>query len=269
MIEVKLNYQVEFFDTHYGLLSMDIATPEFSGTIKAFRRPEPQRQDEYITIKKQVNCKEFTGQHALIIGGSRGLGEITAKLLAAGGANVTITYCRGEDDASRVVNEIVSNGGHASYFQFDVLSPKIPDDNVNCFTPSHLYYFASPFIEPGITGDFSPELFNKFCDFYVVGFAKTLSLLQQYGLRGIFYPSTVFIDELPGNLGEYVVAKGAGEVLVNFLKATINKMRIYCPRLPKVSTDQTVSITPAENQEPTSAMIQELRAFRESPTKWH
>jgi NAD(P)-dependent dehydrogenase (short-subunit alcohol dehydrogenase family) len=38
---------------------------------------------------------EFAGATALIIGGSRGLGELTAKLLAKGGARILITYATG------------------------------------------------------------------------------------------------------------------------------------------------------------------------------
>ena len=42
---------------------------------------------------------EFANVRALVIGGSRGLGEITAKIIAAGGGDVWITYRRGKEDA--------------------------------------------------------------------------------------------------------------------------------------------------------------------------
>ena len=65
-----------------------------------------------------VNRDEFKGQSALIIGGSRGLGEVTAKLLAAGSADVRLSYYQGEEDAIGIVDDISSNGGCAEYFQY-------------------------------------------------------------------------------------------------------------------------------------------------------
>ncbi len=52
-------------------------------------------------VGPHVSANEFTGAAALVVGGSRGLGELTAKLLAAGGGRVTITYAYGEGDALR------------------------------------------------------------------------------------------------------------------------------------------------------------------------
>ena len=65
--------------------------------------------------------EEFQGQKALIVGGSRGLGEVTAKCIAAGGGEVYITFHRGSADAIRVSREIGDGGGECLNFQFDVL----------------------------------------------------------------------------------------------------------------------------------------------------
>ena len=59
-------------------------------------------------------------QSALIIGGSRGIGEVTAKILAAGGANVLITYNKGKNDAEKVVSDINSHGGVAAMLHYDI-----------------------------------------------------------------------------------------------------------------------------------------------------
>jgi len=48
---------------------------------------------------------------------------------------------------------------------------------------------------------FSPHLFNKFCDYYISGFINIVKLIEGPGTRHIFYPSTVFIDELLKNMG--------------------------------------------------------------------
>jgi hypothetical protein len=261
-----MNYEVTKLDRRFGLVLIKIVAPEMTGIIRAFRRPVPQEQANYQTLKHQVDSNEFAGQRALVIGGSRGLGEVAAKLLSGGGADVKITYHQGKEDARRIVNDIVSNGGIADNFHFDVLIPKIDphDISINDWVPTHLYYFATPFIFSGVKGIFSPQLFDKFCDYYVVGFINTVNQVREFGIRRIFYPSTVAIDELPTNMGEYAAAKIASEMLCTFLEKTNREMTIYKPRFPRVATDQTVSIMPVTNQDPVPIMIKELRSFRDS-----
>jgi NAD(P)-dependent dehydrogenase (short-subunit alcohol dehydrogenase family) len=59
------------------------------------------------------------GQVAWISGGTKGIGEGTAKLFAEEGALVAITG-RGEEDGNRVVKEIVQKGGKAIFIRCDV-----------------------------------------------------------------------------------------------------------------------------------------------------
>jgi len=261
-----MNYAVTNLDRRFGLVLMKIIAPDMTGIIKAFRRPAPQEQANYLTLKHHVDSNEFAGQRALVIGGSRGLGEVTAKLLSGGGADVKITYHQGKEDARRIVDDIVSGGGIADSFYFDVLNPKIDphDISISDWIPTHLYYFATPFIFSGLKGIFSPQLFGKFCNYYVVGFINTVSQVSEFGIRRTFYPSTVAIDELPTNMGEYAAAKIASEILCTFLEKTNREMVIYKPRFPRVATDQTVSIMPVTNQDPVPIMIKELRYFRDS-----
>ena len=235
-----MHYEVTKFDRRFGLVLLKVIAPEMTGTIKAFRRPAPQEQADCLTLKNHVDSNEFADQRALVIGGSRGLGEVAAKLLAAGGADVKITYYHGKEDARRVVNDIISVGGVAKSLYFDVLNPKsYPTDTYkNDWDPTHLYYFATPFIVPG-KRNFSVELFNKFCDYYVAGFTNTLHQISDFGIRNVFYPSTVYIDDPPNNMGEYAAAKIAGEMLCSVLEKNNQQMTIYRPRLPRMATDQT------------------------------
>jgi hypothetical protein len=258
-----LKYKVKEFDKRFGLVFMDIAAPGLKGFIKALRRPGPQEQANFLTMKRHVMKNEFANQRALIIGGSRGLGEVAAKLLAAGGADVKITYNLGADDARFIVDDIVSNGGIADCFHFNVLNPNL-DAIIKNWSPTHLYYFATPVISPGTKGKFSHHLFNKFCNYYIAGFINTVNLLRDLEIKGIFYPSTIYVDELPTNMGEYSVAKIASETLCCFLEKSIRGLKIYKPRLPRMATDQTVSIIPADREDPVTIMIKELRSFQDS-----
>lgn len=58
----------------------------------------------------------------LITGGSRGIGAATARLAAAKGHAVCLTYLSGSEDAARVTDEITSAGGQALALQADMRS---------------------------------------------------------------------------------------------------------------------------------------------------
>lgn len=264
-----LTYEVKKLDTRFGLVLLDVASASMTGTVKAFLRPSPQEQLAFCELREHVKRREFANQRALVVGGSRGLGEVTAKLLAAGGADVRITYFRGAEKARRVVDEITSGGGSADSRPFDVL-----DDRTSIvqrlgvgWAPTHLYYFPTPYIAAGMKGTFSMTLFQRFCDYYLTGFQKVVEHLSSLGLMASFYPSSVYVDEVPLNMGEYAAAKVAGEVLCTYLEKT-QGVRIYAPRLPRMATDQTASILPTRNEDPAFIMIEYLRKLEDpSPTK--
>jgi hypothetical protein len=266
--DAVMNYEVTDYDDRYSSLSMSVVGPDAKGTIHAFLRPAPRRQISFADAQRIVESSEFSEQRALVVGGSRGLGEVAAKLLAAGGADVKITYYKGADDARRIVDEIVSGGGITNCFCFDILKPE-PDlvKQLEGDTKvTHLYYFATPYIAAANKGKFSPQLFRRFCDYYVVGFLNIFKGLQDAGccLQKIFYPSSVFIDELPVNMGEYATAKMAGEVLCSFLEKTNNGIKIIKSRLPKLATDQTSSLLPDQNLDQVPILLEQLRSLRDA-----
>ena len=262
----RLNYQVLSHDPRIGLLTVAVQAPGMKGTLRAFARPSPQSQGAYLELSKLVQKDEFSDQIALIIGGSRGLGEVTSKLLAAGGARVVITYCLGSHEAQSIVEQIKKEGGSAKCFAYDVLDPKSlrKKDLKSEWAPTHLYYFATPVISMGLRSSFSLSLFQKFCDYYVAGFFNTFQIVQRVGqeLNGIFYPSTVFIDDLPSNMAEYVAAKSAGESICALLHKKSPSMNIFKPRLPKAATDQTASLLPTDKKDPALLMLEKLRQFQ-------
>ncbi|MGJ5816133.1 SDR family oxidoreductase [Paludibaculum fermentans] len=58
----------------------------------------------------------------LITGGGRGIGAATARLAAAKGYTVCLTYLQGSEEATKVVTEITAAGGHALALQADMRS---------------------------------------------------------------------------------------------------------------------------------------------------
>lgn len=262
--EPLLKYAVKRYNAAIGMVSMELEGPGCHGDIRAFRRPSPKQQPSISEIAKLVTKDEFTNQRALVIGGSRGMGEIAVKMLAAGGADVSFTYNMGEEDAVRICDDAESAGVRVRRFQYNVLSA---DDQSATFEDAdyratHIYYFATPFVFGGNKGVFVNELFDKFCRFYVNGFVTALERFRETEKCAILYPSTVAIDELPVNMGEYVAAKTAGEALVSFLVKSDRSLSIHCPRLPRVATDQTVSLVPVKNGDPVEILLKEIRLLQ-------
>ena len=237
-----LKYEVSRFDDRFSLFSIKVKGPDMMGTVKAFARPAPESQESFAVISEKIQPKEFEGIKAIVIGGSRGIGEVTAKILAAGGAKVCITYSSGVDDARQTAQEINVGGGCVEYVHFDVLSdPRDMESELRFWIDAdQLYYFATPFIGAAVKKTFSEQLFEKYCSYYVTGFNNTVYaiLKAERTSRKIFYPSSIFVDTFPLNMGEYAAAKAAGEILCTFLEKANSGLVVYKPRLPMLSTDR-------------------------------
>lgn len=265
-----LEYAVNKFDRRYSLVFMEIKAPRMIGSIKSFFRPKARDQGHYLDLKKLVDDDEFFGQRALVLGGSRGLGEVAAKLLAAGSADVKVTYKQGKTDAHRVVGEIRSYDGRIGAFYLDALDQEQDTlrELLSGWVPTHVYYFVTPFIFAGVKGRISIKLFAEFNNYYFAGFLSVLTPLINAGVKRIFYPSSVAIDEVPLDMGEYAAAKAAGEILCQFLQKSFNGLKIYKPRLPRMSTDQTASFMPhLSDEESAPIMLDHLRLFRDMSIK--
>jgi hypothetical protein len=263
----SLYYHVTDCNKRLARVSMDVEAPGVKGQLTAFLRPLPQGQATFTDVCRQVESEEFSAQQALIVGGSRGLGEVTAKLLAGGGAEVILTYYRGEQDAQRIVEEIVAHGAYADSFPLNILEPlqALSGRIANPSKPLYLYYFATPYIFGAAKGKFSSQRFAIFSQYYVSGFFRTVEAVAdlKIGLRRVFYPSSAAIEELPLDMAEYAAAKMAGETICDFLQKAHPGLIIHKPRLPRVATDQTVSLLPVNTQEPVPVLLRNLRYLRQ------
>lgn len=259
----NFNYNIKKVDRRFSLVLLNIFGPSFDGLIKSFIRPDKLKTIKFNIIKKVIKKSKFNGQNAIIIGGSRGIGEVTTKLLSAGSANVKFSFNSSEKEAFKITNDINKNGGKVSYFQYNILSKKnkMLKSILKDFSPTHLYYFATPFIFIGSRGSYSKTIYEKFYQYYVVGFENTLSCLIDKGLKKVFYPSTVAIDQNPPDMQEYITAKREGEKLCNSLEKKHSHLEIYKPRLPRIETDQTVSLFSVKNENPISVQLEHLNIF--------
>jgi hypothetical protein len=262
--ELTMQYKVVNYDGRFNLATVKIVSPGAEGVITGFLRPIPSVQSSIEKVQEKVDSTSFSGQVALIVGGSRGLGEITAKMLAAGGAKVYLTYATGRQDAEKIVNDLEMSGLQADCFSLDILSDETELDRTisqKCHDISHIYYFCSPFIGSAPKGLFRNEVFMRFCDYYVSGFNKLFKITANKGIKNYFYPSTVFLSEQPLNMGEYTAAKAAGESLCSLLSKSVESINILNPRLPKLATDQTVSVIGKRIDSPDAIMLNQLNQF--------
>ncbi len=258
----RLEWSVERLEDRFRMVKIRVFAPGVQGRLDAFFRPKPVAQADYATVLGQVTPGQFAGQHALVIGGTRGAGEVTAKLLAAGGAQVVVSYHQGSGDAERVAAEIRSGGGHCAVLGLDVAAgaPAVADLFGPGLAPTHCYYFASPHIAPNKSRSWDAGLFACFCRIYVDAFADLVRALADGPNPActFFYPSSIYVEQPEKGFAEYAAAKGAGEALCVQLAARYPQARFLAPRLPRMATDQTASIVPIKSESALDTMLAHL-----------
>ena len=118
-----VSFCVGTVDPRFRVVRLKVSANGLVGTLESFARPPPIEQAGIAQLAHLVRPGEFADTHALVIGGSRGLGEVTAKLLAAGGAHVTLTYATGSVDAERIRDDIEAWGAPCRIVQYDIRRP--------------------------------------------------------------------------------------------------------------------------------------------------
>ena len=240
--ERACTYTVARAERRFNLVALDLSSAAGGGRLTALVRNPPIAQPAYSEVRTRVDAAAFAELRALVIGGSRGLGETQAKVLAAGGADVIITYARGRDDAERVAAEIAVDGGRCAVMPYDSAAPAL-DALPAGWNPTHVLYFSTPHITPNRAA-WDPDIFERLCAHYVHGFAALVNLAERTlpraePRRRYLYPSTVYLDAPPANLAEYVAAKAAGEMLCRTLALRHAGADFVVRRLPRLHTDQT------------------------------
>ena len=247
-----IDFEVISVDERFNIINIESQGPSFKSNIKAFYRPLQVTQRKIEDLKEHLISNEFKDFRALIIGASRGLGELTAKCLGHGGANLMLTYSKGKSDIINVIDDIKKYNKNVSTFQLDVTKT----ENINFkiikeFQPTHIFYYATPFIFGGTKNKFSDELYNKFRVFYYDAFEFLVKNLSKYKNDiNFLYPSSIAVEEEPDDMLEYTLAKKEGEELCQKLENKYLNFKIYCPRLPRLETDQTVSLSTVKNEDP-------------------
>ncbi len=258
-----LHYAVTYVDERFRKLRIAVEGRAIEGVLEVLVRVPPVRQASMEVIAKCLQPGEFAGMNALVIGGSRGLGELTSKLIAGGGGTVTLTYALGRADAEAVVDEIQAWGGNALALSYDVRQP--PADQLHTLQsePTHLFYFATGTIFRPRLGVLLAPVLAEFMQFYVQGFYDLCLALTARPRKQlfVFYPSTVALDERPAGMTEYAMAKAAGEQLCADMNLSLADLRILVHRVPRLLTDQTAGVLPERETDTLEALLPILRTM--------
>lgn len=234
------------------------------GRLWALARPAPVMQPDMAAVMQHVPSGRFAGRNILIVGGSRGLGELAAKILAAGGARVTLTYRLGSNDAARIVADIQQHGGQAAAFQFEVGAPGWEETLARHGSGhDHLCYFATPPIVDGDGQSLSEPLFDRYAGVYVTHFIQVAQWMarQTSGKFSLFNASSVAVAAPPLRNLEYAAAKAASEACCRWLEAAHPSARIHVARFPRLLTDQTASFLSAGESDNLETVLSELTAW--------
>jgi NAD(P)-dependent dehydrogenase (short-subunit alcohol dehydrogenase family) len=240
-----LRFRVTRFDPRMQMVRIAVDGP-LRGELRAFVRPAPQAQPSAIELQHLLRAGEFEGTRSIVIGGSRGLGEIAAKLIAAGGGDVTLTYALGAADADRVAEDIgaTPGAGRCEVRRF-VSGNDAPHHLAPTAKPDAILYFATPRIFGRSAAAYDPDLRRRFDAIYVEAFADLClwadSLQAPRPVR-LLVPSSVAVAERPRGMTEYAMSKAAAEVLAHDLDRALRGIEIVAERLPRLETDQTATI---------------------------
>jgi NAD(P)-dependent dehydrogenase (short-subunit alcohol dehydrogenase family) len=256
-----IRYGVTSVHDQFRLVKQTVEGGGWSGTIESIVRIPPVAQSSLGALAGLVDGSEFQETSALIIGGSRGLGELTAKLIVAGGGAVTITYSIGRDDAIEVQRQIREWGGKCEVLQYDATLPATSQFAHLDSTPTSLYYFATTPIFVRKTRLYTPAVFEKFYRVYAEGFYEvcTTTLRDSKPGSSVFFPSSVAVEDHPLDMTEYAMAKAAGEILCGDLARSKEGFRFIVERLPRMLTDQTASVMPVKTIDPLEVMLPIVR----------
>lgn len=267
--DALLHYRVERAIERYRMVTLEVEGLGIAGRVETFSRVPPALQASVDSIARYVSKDEFSGTHALIVGGSRGLGELTAKVIAAGGGEVTITYAVGKEEADAVAKEIQQSGGCCDVIAFDALQPSAPQLRNLTKPVTHAYYYATGQIFRVKKGLYSPEIYREFTKFYVDSFIDLCQSLATEPSKtvSVFYPSSVAVIDRPADMTEYSMAKAAGEVLSEDINRYMQGVRVVVYRLPRLPTDQTLSVVPVRCADPLEVILPIIRDVQGTKTK--
>ena len=238
--EKDLYSKISYLDDRSKIIKLKFTYNYISGEITSCFRPQ---LNKLINVKNLIHNKEsiYRNFKALVIGGSKGIGEAITKLILLKGGNVDFTYNNSAKRANYILNSLKKSKLNLKAKKFDVTKNNELSNFFNFERYNLVFYFATPKIFIKNDNNFDESLYNSFYDYYVRGFEKILLSAKKFKNKITFYyPSTIEIKNKSSIYQEYIKAKKNGEKICKLYSK--KGYRILFQRLPRVTTDQTISM---------------------------
>ena len=223
-VSYKLGSEVAHISSSTHIIRKDIVIHQsenekdtyLSGKVSILVNPPPAKMPTFSELKESGLDMGLKDKVVLITGGSRGIGETTAKLFALLGAKVIVNYLRGKKDAKRIGDEIKEEGGEAFPVQADVANPHQVQRMIRKVIER---YGGVDILVNNAVRDFRPidfstlswEDIQKDIDVVVKGAynccKEVIPLMSNRGGGKIINIGTVATDNPPPNQIKYVIAK--------------------------------------------------------------
>jgi len=237
----KLNCKITNIDKRFSSVDLNLNNDSCDINLKAFYRPTNVKQLSYKEVTNYVENKNFKNNFfrnktVLILGGSKGLGNLLHKIiLSIGIKKIIVSYHK-----TKNVLEENKKFDNLEIINFDVENDKLNDELIRDI--DIIFYFVTPIIS-GEENIFNSELFNKFNKYYVEKFYNLVtSVINVNNKCEFFFPSSEAINTKPKIWKEYYLSKINAENISDFLNKTLNA-KIKYVRFPKLLTDQTNTIS--------------------------
>lgn len=243
----------------YGLFKTSLTNSSIQITSKASARYIP----DLVQIKRpslflpQSSYNKITVSSDfiyLVVGVSKGLGYLTALLLAE--ANVPLyTISRSK------IDQLCSFHKH---FSQDINSKLTFLSSLPSDSSIKLLYFSTPPIFNGCPEGFSAAYLASFIDMYCTTLQSLcIQLLDVCSSVSLFNPSTIAIGHNFPHLKEYSIAKECCELSLSSLAFYSQRFSYSTPRLDLMPTSQTDQLTD-ETKANLDSFYKHLRLFLES-----
>jgi NADP-dependent 3-hydroxy acid dehydrogenase YdfG len=209
-----------------------------------------------------------TGRVVLITGASSGIGEATARLLAAHGARVVLG-ARRTDRLQKIVAEIRAGGGSAEYMSLDVASR----EEVSAFVAFARQQFGRVdvmFNNAGVMpvspmNALKTDEWDRIIDVNIRGvlngIAAVLPVMEAQGSGHIINTASTGAHAVGAQFGVYCASKYAVRVISEGLRQETDKLRVtvISPGVTESELGSDISV------ESTARAVQQLRSIALAP----
>ena len=264
--DLGTSFAVNGLDDRFRLVRLAVAGFGVAGAVSAYLRHPPVAQPALRELAKLAGGGgEFRDVTALVVGGSRGIGAVTARLIAAGGGRLRSPMLSARRKRRR-------SPGRSRRRSVRVLSGAAlrlaraggAADRRIGWPVDQLYYFATPPIFRNQSSLFMASRFAEFCRFYVDGFYDICRALHhRTRTLAAFYPSSVAVQEHPGEWPSTPRRKRRASSLCADMSRAMRNLRVVTARLPRILTDQPVTVVPTETADPIAVMLPIIREMSE------